>query len=575
MIARPALGSAARMLAAAAAIIVLAACGGGGRAALPIPSAPLANGSAPLAPASAVTATFSLSVPAVTAARAVAITVDAGTAQQQTASQSITPGSPRCTSASTTASLTCALGFAPAPGSHTFDLTVYDGAPNGANAQGNVLAQYRGVPFDVRTAVTSTIALTLQGAPASVAVIPAADQDLRGTAAAGFDVYGVYKADGVTPFDRTFTALAVDAKGAYIVGPGAPAMSFASSDPAVLSHGAASASNPNLFTVSALAYVPGAAVRFTVTATPRAAVPVSVTVPMRLAARNAPRIYVTNHLGGATCAGSSAAGSISVYDEQGDPVAVAGSFPGLCGAAGIAYVPRLNRLYSVQEHGNAIAAYDLEGNRVATDGAFPSLSFPFGIAYDAAHDRLIAGNFNAPLTVYDLEGNQLSVAGNWNEREGVAPYLPYGIVADQRNGRLYVADAGYNRAVAYDANGNALFSWAARNGATGIAQEAASGDLYVTGDAQAVLIYDRQGKPSTPPCARASVCTSAASWANAAAAIGIAQSPGNGDFYVTNYANDTITVYDPSGAQIPTRGTGFRAPPLGNTNGPIGIAIVP
>ena len=259
-----------------------------------------------------------------------------------------------------------------------------------------------------------------------------------------------------------------------------------------------------------MSYAPSDPAPFPVPATVRGGSPHTEKLRLDVVARNAPRVYVANHLGGRPCAGASESGSISVFDEQGNPIDVAGGFRGLCGATGLAYVPRVERLYAAQEFGDAIVAFDLEGNRVETPGGFPNLSSPAGIAYDAAHDRLLAGNLEAPLTAYNADGNQLATSGTWNEREGVAPNLPYGILADPRGARVYVADAGYNRIEAYDASGNAVDAWTVPVGAMGIAQDAASGNLYVTDDDTACTSSRATARPFRKRAAPATTAAPAA-----------------------------------------------------------------
>jgi DNA-binding beta-propeller fold protein YncE len=571
----------ARELGWVLAAVVLAGCGGGGHAsALPFTAAANAA-AAPAGPNAADTVTFAITAPpqgAPARTRSIAITVDPGPGAQ-TASRDVAVGT----------SISVALPAV--PGDHTFTFATYDGAAgSGGKPQGSELSQNAGIPFTVARGAATTIGVSLGGVPMGTAVLPAAGQDVRGTQSTGFDLYGFYKADGATAYDRTFTALATDAAGNLILGPGAPAVAVTSSDPSTFSNGLASPANPNLFTVAAMRYDASAQTQLVVTtSSPNArAAPLRATVPLRIAARNAPRIYVMDHR-------TSGVGKVWVFDEQGDRIAVPGAFAGLNGGLGIAYDARLDRLYVTNEFSSAITVYDPDGNTVATSGSFEDLYFPLGISVDGARSRIYAGNFNGGggtgrcgagecgLTAYDEHGARVAVSGGWRAREGTSGYLPYGVFADPDSGRVYVADAGYGRVEAYDASGSALLSWPAGDGATGIAQDALTKNLYVTDDDRGVNVYDRDGN-ALFTCARGACGggpAGASAWKNLHGPMGIRQSPGNGWFYVANYANNSVTAYDRDGAQMTLRGANLGGGPFGFNGaagalqGPIAIEVVP
>jgi len=579
------------------AVVLLASCGE-----RPFPYAGASGPASP--PRSPVTFTIAVPAPgpasrsralayAAPATRSVAIAIDPGP-DQQTATQNLGVGSPGCTSPSLVAPAVCSVVFSVAPGDHVFRFAAYDGALDRlGKPQGALLARNGAIPFAVGQAATVNVAL--RGAPASIAVLPGARQDVQGTQQAGFDVYGVFKADGKTPFDRTFTAVARDAGGSYLLGADAPAVALTSSDPNTFSSGAASESDPNTFKLTAAGYN---ATRLELAAT---AGPLTVRVPLRIVARNAPRIYVMDHL-------TRNVGKVWVFDDEGNQIAVGGAFAGLDGGLGIGYDKRLKRLYVTNEYASEIAAYDLEGNAIAMPGAFPNLYFPLGLYVDNARGRIYAGNFNGGIdnqgdgaagtgpcavpraarcgvTVYDDAGKQLSVAGAWREQEGVVPYLPYGVLADANGARIYVSDAGYNRAEAYDARGHALFSWPSGAGAHGLAQDAATKDLYVADDAACVSRFDRQGLQQTLAAGnctnRDSTVPDADAFQNVRGPIAVRQNPANGWLYVANYANNSVTAYDRDGTQIALRGKNLNSGPFGFNgtsgvvNGPIGIEIVP
>lgn len=578
---------------------LLAGCGGGASA-LPRTLAP--NG-VPSSLATGPAAAFAFTAAPSSAVRSVTVALDAGP-NQVTASLNVAPGSPGCTAPVTAAPATCSVSLAAAPGDHTFGVTAYGGAlDRNGKPQGTVLSRNAGIPLAVARSALSSVAIALDGTPAALAVMPSARQDVQGTQQSGFDVYGVYRADGTTPFDRTFTVLATDANGSYVLGPNAPAVTLTSSDPGTLSNGNAAGNDPNAFTVSGMSY--GAtSLELAATATPPAGsnlAPLRARVAVRIAARNAPRVYVMDHL-------TRNVGKVWVFDEEGNQIATSGTFGGLNGGLGIGYDKRLSRLYVTNEYGNSIAAYDLDGNAIATPGTFPNLYFPLGLYVDAAHGLIYAGNFNGGIdnqndgsagtgpcsvpraaacgvTVYDEQGNQVAVTGSWREREGVAPYLPYGVLADASSGRVYVTDAGYNRAEAYDATGRALFSWPTGAGAHGIAQDAASKDVYVADDAACVSRYGPLGEQRALPAGN---CTSrdlaapdANAFQNVRGPIAVRQNPATGWLYVANYANNSVTAYDRDGNQIALRGANLNGGPFGFNgssgvvNGPIGIEVVP
>ena len=70
---------------------------------------------------------------------------------------------------------------------------------------------------------------------------------------------------------RTFTAFATDDEGNFILGTGAPAIAFNSSDTSTISNGVASPNDRNLFTVTPVSYHPSSQTVFIVTATPSSA----------------------------------------------------------------------------------------------------------------------------------------------------------------------------------------------------------------------------------------------------------------------------------------------------------------
>ena len=90
---------------------------------------------------------------------------------------------------------------------------VHKKIPPGAH----LLSQEQGLTFTIRSA-TTLIPLVLQGLPATIAFIPAANTLLTGSQDHG------YVEPKCSASSQTITALGVDADGNYILGPGAPAI---------------------------------------------------------------------------------------------------------------------------------------------------------------------------------------------------------------------------------------------------------------------------------------------------------------------------------------------------------------
>ena len=138
-----------------------------------------------------------------------------------------------------------------------------------------------GFPFTVVQGATNALSVALQGVTAGITVSPGAGEDIDGTQQTGFVLHGMAP--------RTFTAFATDAEGNFILGTGAPAIAFNSSDTSTISNGVASPNDPNLFTVTPVSYHPSSQTVFIVTATPSSATGTnagtgaySIGIPVRL-----------------------------------------------------------------------------------------------------------------------------------------------------------------------------------------------------------------------------------------------------------------------------------------------------
>lgn len=418
--------------------------------------------------------------------------------------------------------------------------------------------------FDINVIVDDTINLL---------VTPVGQQDISGNQNAGFDLTGFYQADGVTPYARTFQISQTNFNGELITGAAAPAVSVLSSDAAVLSNGTAGP-KAGQFTLTPQTYDPAVVTNMELTVSAGTA---SISIPLDFTAVNAPRVYVVEH-------DDNGGGTIAVFDEQGHPLTLSGSFPNLDGATGVVYDPRNGNTYVTNENNSTITVYDANGNQLTTSGAFPSLSYPLGIALDPQTGLLYVGNYSGGadgdtqgITVYDEQGNLISVTGNWHEHTGDAPTLPYGLLVDDRNQRLYVADNNFNRVEIYDLQGNNVGFFNTHDGAAGLAQNPVTGLIYVADDSQSVNIYTEQGTEIYAASAGSLVTGSALKFSNVDAPFGLAFDSATNNLYVTNYSDGEVTQYDTFGNQLFPSASGFGDGIAGDTGpltNPVAVAVV-
>jgi hypothetical protein len=552
------------------ALVSLAGCGGGGRSASSLPhvaaAAPASSGRA--------TTSFVVTIPRATPASAnsrapryvspatqsLGITIDPGTGNQSFTAMNIGPGDPNCNNPTPVSPLTCTVSVAVAPGSHTFDFRTYDQRLDGnGNPQGSVLSANIGFPFTVVPGQNNALKFVLQGIPASISVLAQPNQDVRGDQTGGFDLYGAYKADGTTLFPRKVTVVATDADGNFIVGPGAPTITLTSSDTSALSNGVASASNPNLFTITPAGWAYNNGFQLTATATPSTdpsansgASPISVKVPVRYVARNAPRVYVS---------GGPGQNWVKVFDENGNAVSTAGTWPNLSGPMGLAYDDFQQRIIVANYSDGTVRAYDLDGNAAGPSNAISGLVNPMAVAMDNSMQRIYVSTHDLGVFVYDTSGGPVATSGNWkqpaNPVHGTPNAYPYDAQALLITGRglgnvgsVYVNDVTSNSIVVYDMNGNWRMGFYADNGVGGLTQDPVSGRIYGTWTAHSVTVFDEIGNIVAVPGA----------WLNTHQPLADAYDPASGYIYVNNsqgaaHAGANVTVYDQSGNQIATSGT--------------------
>jgi hypothetical protein len=193
----------------------------------------------------------------------------------------LTASSPNCSA--TPNSILCSASFALSPGSYVASVTLYDGPVTGGNASGNPLSSAQNIPFTVVANQNNAIVMTLSGIPASVNVAPMPGQAwVSGNVTSGFALPA-----GTT---TQFSAVALDADGDAIIGPGAPSISVSTTS-STLALTQPTQAAPNTFSVTSAFTISVTTASFSVTATPAGGTPLSTTV--ELSRSSAQNLYVT------------------------------------------------------------------------------------------------------------------------------------------------------------------------------------------------------------------------------------------------------------------------------------------
>jgi hypothetical protein len=258
------------------ALALLVGCGGGGAGVSPTGGNVGSNG----------IASFSIAIPAA-AASANALRPAYVSTNAVSMTLAITPGSPGGTTINETVSLTGSNCSAPS-GARTcqVSVTLLVGAYTASISMfgpGNVLlSQGQNLSFSVAGGQTTPVTLTLDAVPASVQVIVPAT--MVGSVLNGFTVYQA----------STLTVNVLDATGATIVGPGSPTISVTSGNPAFTI--ASSGAGYTIVPPSAPAGTAPTAAQITVTVTQAGASSPAVT--QAFSASNHPQtLFVTNQTG--------------------------------------------------------------------------------------------------------------------------------------------------------------------------------------------------------------------------------------------------------------------------------------
>jgi hypothetical protein len=166
----------------------------------------------------------------------------------------LTPSTnPNC--ASSAGTVTCMVSINAGAGTYTGTFATYDGLLTGGATTGSLLSSGQSIPVVVVPGQTNTVAVTLDGVPASLSIAPTSGSAITGTQGGGFSVK-------YSP--QPLLVEALDADNNIILGPGAPtftatatATKFTVSNP--------TGGSPNQITLAAAA---GGTGTLTVTAAP-------------------------------------------------------------------------------------------------------------------------------------------------------------------------------------------------------------------------------------------------------------------------------------------------------------------
>jgi DNA-binding beta-propeller fold protein YncE len=387
---------------------------------------------------------------------------------------------PSCTNGAT--GLTCSVSFVTNPGSHTLTFTALDASGRALSADS--------VSQTILAGRANSIAVTLGGIAASIAVSPVGDPQVSGTQASpGFSIYGNGAAN--------FTVVARDADGDAIIGPGAPSVTLGSPAPSDVNVATPDpASTSSAWTLASTytgATDPGVSLATTLnlTATP---VPnsggstVSTAVALSLFD---PWLYVTNN--GIT--------TLYAFDEQGNAKSPSGAFSGLNVPQGITYDPDNGLIYVASNSGNTILAFTRTGSSQSLTGnggsPFPGLTHPTNVAYDANNQTLYVADNNSVLA-FDAEGNTVTLTGN-----GGSPFPNVNgaqtALVDPHNHRIYVANYNTSSVTAYDEEGNQELTtgspFSGLSNPRGIAFDPVNDDIYVVNNSGStpVSVFDENG----------------------------------------------------------------------------------
>jgi sugar lactone lactonase YvrE len=453
------------------------------------------------------------------------VTVDiAGTGSTATPSGfpktvSLTPASSGCTA--TLASTNCTLTLELDPGTYEATIVAYDGT----RGTGNALSAAQSVPFALRGGAADTIAITLGGIPAGLAVAPAVAGYLRG-GKGGLTLYG--------PASQKLVVEALDADGNIIAGPGAPTLSVAptTATTALTVASPARSAAANVFTLTASTTGSPAVVRpgsypltVTATAVDQGANPVSlplstsITVPLRLGHSV---LYVSDY--GTVVHefydGNTGSANATITNGIDDPECMA------VDANGTLYVANL-----VESGDGAITEYPA-GSTSPSATITSGISIPTGVAVDANGTLYVAntGSINGTVAEYPAGATSPNVTIS----SGID--YPFGMAVDA-NGTLYVANLG-------DHNGTVTEYLAGTTSPSATISSGLVAPRSVAFDATGTLYVGNSSNVAEYPAGSTSPSVTISSGIQNAVGVAV---DANGTIYVANEAGGTLTEY-PAGS---------------------------
>ena len=532
--------------------LLLAGCGGGGGVSSPssvTPVVPTLSGKA--------TAQVSIVIPpkAASSARGIkpayvspstqSITVQVDSATPTI--QNLSPTSPNCTNAGAAYPIDCTVPVSATAGAHTVTFNTFDQP----NAAGSSLST-NSIPVTFVAGQNPTIPVALAGVPLSFYAAPLGAALISGSLTAGI---------GFVPGSQSILIAALDADGNFIVGPGAPALAATVSGATAgsgIAISAASASNPNQFTLTATGY--GSAT-LALSATPASSLAGSP-LTASTALVTGPN---TTILAGSTIAGfADGTGASASFNYP--------SFLAYDSANGNLYVTDANNCEIRQVTlGGAVTTIAGSTTCGSADGTGPSASFngPQGIAYDSVNgDLYVTDTSNCNVRQVTTAGAVVTIAGGLSGRHSCGSLdatgtsarfnYPSGIAYDGANGDLYVTDwnnceirqvttagvvttiAGSTTCGSVDGTGAS----ASFHSPLGIAYDSANGDLYVTDTSNSII---RQVTTAGAVTTIAGTANSAIGLADGIGAnarfsypAGIEYDPANGLLYITDSNNNAI-----------------------------------
>lgn len=361
-----------------AGVVMLAACGGGGgghSALLPVPQATTQ---------SAGSARFVITIPKMSSTskrpayispstQSLTLVVKQGATTVVNQTASLTPTSSGCTS--TLASTQCVLMISLAPGSYTATITTFDGAAGA----GNILSSGQNIAFTIVAGQANTVALTLDGVPASYLVV-ATSSSVTGSMASGFAIAGIDESP------QGFIVEALDADGNTIVGPGAPSYALSVTSGAGWTATNPATTTPNNFTVTSPATGSTATIKATASFPDIACSALTTACSTTFTyASTAQTLFVVN-CGNVNCTTSSG-DKVLIYAPPytGAPTVVTSSLNGPVAAA----LDNSKNLWVVNAGNTTVTEYasPYTGAAIRTVAV---ASHPNGVAFDALNDLIVS-----------------------------------------------------------------------------------------------------------------------------------------------------------------------------------------